>query len=154
MRPAVRLTKRDDGGFRLEGVAAAAIEGLPRDDGFVVGNGPMWHLSWNAAERGWLLVDRDGSAEAGRTTSSSADRTIASSSVLLADGRLFRLAFSGASSPRVTLGRFDVSGAYAEGGASAGGWTIERTPAGELLPAGPEIWILACAEIGRLDGWW
>ena len=154
MRPALRLTKRHDGGFRLEGAAAAAIEGVPHDGGFVVGDEPGWRLSWNAAERGWVLIDRDAAAESGRTTASVSDRTLGPSSVLLADGRLFRLAFTGASSPRVELGRFDLPGAYAQGNASSGGWTIERTPAGESLPAGAGLWILVCAEIGRLDGWW
>lgn len=154
MRHAVRLTRRQDGGFRLEGVAAATIEGSPRDDGFAVAGGTAWRLAWSAAENGWILIEEVGGREAGRTTRSAAGRTLGSSSLLLADGRLFRLAWTGATEPRVELGRWDVEGPYARGRAESAGWTIERTCAGESLEAGPELWILACAEIGRLDGWW
>jgi hypothetical protein len=154
MRHAVRLTRRQDGGFRLEGVAHAAIEGLPRDEGFAVAGDAAWRLAWSAAENGWILSDETSGREAGRTTRSAAGRTLAPSSLLLADGRLFRLAWTGASEPRVELGRWDVDGPYASGRPESGGWTIERTCAGESLEAGSELWILACAEIGRLDGWW
>jgi len=154
MRHAVRLTRRQDGGFRLEGVAAAPIEGLPVGGGFAVAGETAWRLAWSAAECGWILIEEQGGREAGRTTCSAPGRTLAPSSLLLADGRLFRIAFTGASEPRFELSRWDVSGAYASGRASAGAWTIERTCAGESLATGPELWILACAEIGRLDGWW
>jgi hypothetical protein len=154
MRPALRLTRRNDGGFRLEGAASAPIEGIPHESGFLVQGGSDGRLNWNASERGWLLTARDGRDEAGRTTASCADSALAPSSILLADGRLFRLAPVGASQPHVGLGRFDVPGAYAVAGPSAGGWTFERTPAGDWLEAGPELWILASAEIGRMDGWW
>lgn len=154
MRHAVRLTRRQDGGFRLEGVATATIEVLPRGDGFAVAGETAWRLAWSAAENGWILIEERGGREAGRTTRSASGRSLAPSSLLLADGRLFRLGWEGASEPRVELGRWDVAGAYASGRAESGGWTIERTCAGESLEAGPELWILACAEIGRLDGWW
>jgi hypothetical protein len=154
MRHAVRLTRRQDGGFRLEGAAAAPIEVVPRGEGFAVEGQSAWRLAWNAAERGWILIGGSGGPEAGRTTSSAADRSLAPSSVLLADGRLFRLAWVGASDPRVEISGWDVPGAYATGSARSGGWTLERTTAGESLAVGPELWILACAEIGRLDGWW
>jgi hypothetical protein len=75
-------------------------------------------------------------------------------SVLLADGRLFRLAMVGASDPRVEIGRWDVPGAYLVACATSGAWDFERTASGEALDAGPELWILACAEIGRLDRWY
>lgn len=154
MRPALRLTRSNDGGFRLEGAAEAPIEGIPHESGFLVRGGSDGRLDWNASERGWLLTARDGGSEAGRTTASCADSALAPSSILLADGRLFRLAPVGASQPRMALGRFDVPGAYAVAAVEAGGWTFERTPAGESLEAGPELWVLASAEIGRLDGWW
>ena len=55
------------------------------------------------------------------------------SSVLLADGRLFRLAMFGASDPRIELGRWDVPGAYIVGRAVAGDWELELTAAGTAL---------------------
>ena len=93
-------------------------------------------------------------AEVGRTTASTLEPVLAPVSVLLADGRLFRLAMIGASDPRVELGRWDVPGAFVVGRPHTGGWDLEPTAAGRALSAPPELWILACAEIGRLDGWY
>src|SRR5512139_3237143 len=153
MRPAVRLTRRRDGGFRVDGLAAAT-DVVPRDGGFVIEGRPGWRLAWSDAEHGWLLTDGEQARELGRTTASGPGRTVAPSSVLLEDGRLFRLAWVGASEPRVELGRWDLPGAYLEGRPDAGAWELTKTPAGEAIDAGPELWILACAEIGRVDGWW
>jgi hypothetical protein len=157
MRPAVRLTKRPDGGFRIEGVAATPIDGVPEGDGFAVtGGGCSWHLAWRKRERGWILntVQGDHADEAGRTTASGDEPVLAPVSVLLADGRLFRLAVVGASDPRVELGRWDVPGAYLVARANSGAWDFERTASGKSLDAEPELWILTCAEIGRLDRWY
>jgi len=155
MRPAVRLTRRRDGGFRMEGVGAAPIDGVPDDAGFVLAGAGPWRLTWSATERGFILNDLAGGAsgEVGRTASIGLEPVLAPASVLLADGRLFRLAMIGASDPRVELGRWDVPGAYLLGRPESGGWDLERTAAGEALYAPPELWILACVEIGRLDGW-
>jgi hypothetical protein len=157
MHPAVRLTKRPDGGFRIEGVAETPIDGVPDGDGFALAvGGSTWRLAWSAAERGWILsrLDGDRTSEVGRTTAFGLEPLLAPISVLLADGRLFRLAMVGASDPRVELGRWDVPGAYLVGRAEAGAWDLERTASGRALEAGPELWILACAELGRLDGWY
>jgi hypothetical protein len=154
MRPAVRLTRSPEGGFRLDGVAERAIEALPRDAGFVIGGEPEWRLEWSAPERGWLLVETTSSRELGRTTTHEPSRAASPSSVLLSDGRLFRLALEGASDARFELGRWDLPGAYAVARAQDGGWSVTRTAAGESLESGPELWILVGAEIARLDGWW
>lgn len=92
--------------------------------------------------------------EVGRTTAAGDEPLLAPTSVLLADGRLFRLSMVGASEPRVELGRWDVPGAYVVARAERGDWELERTASGTALDAGPELWILACVEIGRLDGWY
>jgi hypothetical protein len=156
MRPAVRLTRRPGGGFRVEGVAAAPIDGVPAAAGFVLtGTGP-WGLEWNAAERGWILnsLEAGSNREVGRTATLGQEPVLAPVSVLLADGRLFRLAMIGASDPRIELCRWDLPGAYLVGRAAAGAWELERTAAGTALEAPPELWILTCVEIGRLDGWY
>ena len=75
------------------------------------------------------------------------------SSVLLADGRLFRLATFGASEPCFALGRWDVPGAYAEARPASGSWELTLTAAGEALTAPEALWVLLCVEIARLDGW-
>lgn len=157
MRPAVRLTKRPDGGFRIEGVAETPIDGVPDGDGFALsGRDGPWRLGWSVAERGWILnkLDGDRASEVGRTSAFGNEPVLAPVSVLLADGRLFRLAMVGASDPRFEVGRWDVPGAYLVGRAEAGAWGLERTASGKALEAGPELWILACAELGRLDGWY
>jgi len=156
MRPAVRLTRRPGGGFRIEGVAAAPIDGVPDAGGFVLTGAGPFVLAWNAAERGWILSsDVAGSRrEVGRTTTWGPEPVLAPVSVLLADGRLFRLAMIGASDPRIELGRWDLPGAYLVGRATAGAWELERTAAGTALEAPPELWILTCVDIGRLDGWY
>ena len=156
MRPAVRLTRRPGGGFRVEGVSAAPIDGVPDETGFLVTGAGTWRLTWSVAERGWLLHRLVGglAEEAGQTTSSTPAPVSAPVSVLLEDGRLFRLAAIGLSDPRVELGRWDVPGAYVLGRHVSGGWELERTAAGVALEAPPELWILTCVELGRLDGWY
>ena len=140
MRPAVRLTRRPDGGFRIDGALATPIEGVPEGHGFAVTGGSAWSVSWNATERGWIMnaFHGDEAREVGRTTAMGDEPVLAPVSVLLADGRLFRLAMIGASGPRVALGRWDVPGAYLVGRPEAGGWELERTASGTALNAPPE----------------
>ena len=156
MRPAVRLTRRPGGGFRVVGVAATPIDGVPDAAGFVVTGAGPWGLAWNADERGWILnsLGAGSDREVGRTTAGGHEPVIAPVSVLLADGRLFRLAMIGASEPRFEVGRWDLSGAYLVGRPTEGAWVLERTEAGMALEAPPELWVLTCVEIGRLDGWY
>jgi len=156
MRPAVRLSRRAGGGFQMEGVSPTPIEGVPDDAGFVLSGGAPWRLDWSAIERGWILntLSGDPGDELGRTTAPGVEPILAPSSVLLADGRLFRLASIGASEPRFELGRWDVPGAYAVARPSAGAWMLERTAAGAALDAPAALWILTCVELGRLDGWY
>jgi len=156
MRPAVRLTRRPGGGFRVEGVAVAPIDGVPDAAGFVLTGAGPWRLAWSAPEQGWILntLVMGPVSEVGRTSGFGLEPLLSPVSLLLADGRLFRLAMMGGSDPRVELGRWDVPGAYLIGRAVAGAWELERTAAGTSLEAPPELWILACVEIGRLDGWY
>ena len=156
MHPAVRLTRRPGGGFRVEGAAAAPIDGVPCAYGFVLTGAGSWGLAWNREEHGWILnaLETGVEREAGRTSTIGDEPLLSPVSVLLADGRLFRLAMIGASDPRIELGRWDVPGAYLIGRAVAGEWELEETAAGTALEAPSELWILTCVEIGRLDGWY
>ena len=154
MRPAVRLTRRPSGGFRLEGVDTTPIDAVRDGNDFAISGAAPRRMEWSEAEHGWILRSPgEAGVEAGRTTRGDRD-SLAPSTVLLADGRLFRLAATGASAPRVELSRWDGPGAYIVAQAVDGGWDLTRTAAGEALEAGPELWILASAELGRLDGWW
>jgi hypothetical protein len=154
MRPAVRLTRRPEGGFRLEGVVATPIDVVRDATGFVVSGAGPWRLMRSGTDHGWILCTHGDSpnVEIGRTTAATEDSVLAPVSLLLGDGRLFRLAAFGASEPRVELGRWDLSGAYMVGRRMNGAWELERTAAGTCLDAPPELWVLTCVEVGRLDG--
>ena len=157
MRPAARLTRRQGGGFRLEGFGPSALEGVPSGGGFEVAVGTrVLRLRWSASEAGWLLVEEgpEGGRELGRITTSDPGGAIAPASVLLADGRLFRWSVTEPRAPRIEIGLWGLPGAYAVMRPSGDGWSWEWTAAGEALEAGPELWVLIGAETGRLDGWW
>lgn len=152
----MRLIRRPEGGFRLEGAAPTPVEAVPQAGGYEVsGGGAPWTLGWSDGERGWILSAVEGGTEVevGRTTAASLEPQLAPSSVLLADGRLFRLSWSGATAPRVELARWDVPGAYLVATGAGGAWEIERTVAGKALDAPLALLVLTCVEIGRLDGW-
>ncbi len=154
MPATVRLTRLPGGGFRVEGAGAVAIDAVPDDAGFSVSGGGAWRLAWSASERGWILERKDAArSEAGRTTTIVPDQATGPSIVLLEDGRLFQLTPAGLSDPRVELSRFDVPGSYLVARRTDAGWGLERTTAGAALDAPIALWILVCAEIGRLEGW-
>jgi hypothetical protein len=141
----------------LEGVAATPLDAVPRASGFEVAAGSeRWQLAWSEDERGWILSSGAGGSvtERGRTTASTPEPMLAASSMLLADGRLFRLSFRGASSPSVEVGRWEVPGAYVVGSSRDGVWDLERTAAGTAMGPPVELLILTSVEIGRLDGWY
>ena len=121
----------------------------------MTGSGSL-RLAWIVPDRGWTLTSSAAGSERelGRTTAVSPEPVLAPVSVLLADGRLFRLAMFCASGPRIEVGRWDLPGAYLVGRATDAGWELEATPAGTALQAPMALWILTCVEIGRLDGWY
>lgn len=141
----------------MEGVAATPLDGVPHAGGLrLVVDGDPWQLAWSDDEHGWILSSAAAgvATELGRTTASGPEPVLASTSMLLADGRLFRLSFQGAASPRVEVGRWDLPGAYVIASESDGAWTLTRTAAGTALGPPLELLILTCTEIGRLDGWY
>jgi len=157
MRPAARLKRRQGGGFRLEGFGPSALEGVPSGGGFDVAVGErVLRLIWSVPDAGWLLLEDgpEGARELGRTTTADPGGAIAPSSVLLADGRLFRWSATGPRTPRIEVGLWGLPGAYAVLRPGDDGWTWDWTVAGESLEAGPELGVLIGAETGRLDGWW
>jgi len=68
-------------------------------------------------------------------------------SLLLADGRLFRIVLRGFPDPRFELRGWEVEGAYLTASPAGDAWRLGRTPAGEELEAGAELLILFGAEI-------
>ena len=77
----------------------------------------------------------------------------APASLLLADGRLFRIALAALDPPAFHVGRYDLTGAYLSASSERGGWRIEPTVAGEGIASLHEIVIATCYEIGRRSGW-
>ena len=92
-----------------------------------------------------LASEPTGERELGRV---SADGT----SILLADGRLFRVAVRGLSPPRIEVARWDVPGPYVVARTGETGWKLERTPAGEALEGCETLERLLEAAIEALEG--
>jgi hypothetical protein len=69
------------------------------------------------------------------------------SSIVLSDGRLFRVSVRGVRAPRIEVARWDVSGPYLVAMPRGDGWAIERTPAGEALAGCDTLELLTTAAI-------
>ena len=142
----MRLTGRDGGGFRLTG-AGAPVEGTLESGALVIVSGERsfrfeTEASGGCAVGGAIVI------------SWPQDDPAAASSVLLEDGRLFRVAARGLSQPEVDVRRWDGIGPYLVARPEAGAWSMQPTAAGEAMAGFEEIVIAACCEIGRRDGWW
>src|SRR5262249_10895010 len=155
-RTAVRLTRRSGGGFRLERARGGPIEGAPEGPGLSVRGGERtWSVRLRREEGrspSWAEID-DGSGNGATVVTWQADDPGAPSSVLLADGRLFRIALGEIDPPKLAVGRWDLSGAYLEATVEDGAWRLETTAAGNGLLSLDEIVIATCFEIGRRGGW-
>jgi hypothetical protein len=86
--------------------------------------------------------------EFGQTTRSEPTESgVSIVSLLLADGRLFRIVARGFPDPRFELLGWEVDGAYLIASRDGEAWRVHRTPAGEELEAGTVILVLFGAEI-------
>ena len=95
-------------------------------------------------EKVLLVSEPSGEREVGRV---SADGT----SILLADGRLFRVVVRGLSAPRVEVARWDVPGPYVVATPGSAGWKLERTAAGQALEGCDALESLLGAAIESLE---
>lgn len=144
------LAARPDGSFRLVLSGGEVLEAVACTGGYRVerGAGPEWWLeSLPEGEAGWRL--RQGSSERARTTRSREDDAGWPATLLLEDGRLFRIVAR--RGPAAALLGDEVSGAYVEAERRGASWILERTVAGLDLELGAEGWLLLAAEIARLD---
>lgn len=152
----MRLTRRPGGGFRLEGPEWGPTEGAPDEAGYSVrGVERAWSVRLRREEGcppAWAEID-DGSGNGATVVTWQADDPGAPASVLLADGRLFRIALAEIDPPKLAVGRWDLTGAYLHASADEGAWRIETTVAGNGLPSLDEIVVATCFEIGRRAGW-
>jgi len=90
------------------------------------------------------VPDSDGERELGSVSGDG-------SSIVLADGRLFRVSIRGVASPRIEVARWDVPGPYLVASPGPSGWAIERTPAGRALPECDVLELLTLAAIEALE---
>ena len=91
-----------------------------------------------------VVSDPSGERELGRVRGDG-------SSIVLADGRLFRVSVRGLRAPRIEVARWDVPGPYLVARPDETGWTIERTPAGEALDACETLEQLTAVAIDSLE---
>ena len=91
----------------------------------------------------------DGDRELGRTSRLCGSGAVPTT-VLLEDGRLFRIEVRGLSPARVELSSDETPGAYLVARPVGRGFEIETTVAGRALVAGPALLLLFGAEIARL----
>lgn len=121
-------------GFRIDAGAGTnwTIEDRRGDDrGFVL---------WETSAEGARWVART-SRPAGFETAPT---------LLLEDGRLFRIRIRSIVPPQVELHGDAVAGAYLEATPSGNDWVIVPTAAGERLEAPPALFWLFGAEVARL----
>jgi len=150
------LAARPDGSFRLVLSDGAVFETVACTEGYRVEGdaGPdRWLVSLPEGEAGWVLRASPGNEaeDLGRTTRSrEGDRTFPAT-LLLEDGRLFRIvAFVGSDRGAALLGD-EVSGAYVDASRRGAQWVLARTAAGLDLELGTAGWLLLAAELARLD---
>jgi len=140
------------GGFLLDGPAGETIRAKPAEDGLRI-EGPERIDGWRLldSDEGFLL-ERTRGDEAGRSLRSSGDGIEEPTSILLDDGRLFRMILRGPRDPRHELIGWETAGSYFEIRPDAEGWTIRTTVAGHGLDEIDALLLLMAAELNRGAG--
>jgi hypothetical protein len=149
----VSLHRTSDGAFGFEDEAGWRLT-VTRDGGALVleqDGAESWVLEEHRHGAGGFVIrsrELPDARELGQTTRSEPTESGASIvSLLLADGRLFRIVARGFPDPRFELLGWEVGGAYLIASPVGDAWRVHRTPAGEELEAGTEILVLFGAEI-------
>lgn len=146
------LAPRLDGSFRWTN-GGRATEFVRTPEGFRIdaGAGTNWTIEDRRGDDGGFVLWEEGPGarrELGRTSRPPGFET--APTLLLEDGRLFRLRIVSLTPPRVELHGDEVPGAYLEATSDGTTWEIVTTPAGELLAPPPALSWLFGAEIARL----
>jgi hypothetical protein len=134
-----------------EVLEAVASTGGCRVEG---GAGQEWWLeSLPEAEAGWVILERRGgdAGDLGRTTRSREGDGGIPATLLLEDGRLFRIVGRVGEAASLALLGDEVSGAYVTATRRGAEWVLTRTAAGLDLEFPMAGWLLLAAEIARLD---
>jgi hypothetical protein len=150
----VDLVRNPDGGFGLVGRGDWRLDAEATADGWVVRaarGGGDWNLRRASGESGgFVLESEEGERrlELGRTSHYPGTHDVEGpASVLLADGRLFRILPRMGREPRLEVAGWEVSGAYWIARPLEGQWRLEPTPAGQVLGDELELLVLVAAEI-------
>jgi hypothetical protein len=152
--PLVLLYGTPDGTLCLTDERGWRLTAAPTAEGYVVErqkDAPGWVLEEDRSGAGGFIL-RDGSggesAELGRTTRSAGPgEGVSPASLLLGDGRLFRIVLRDPMKARFELVGWEADGAYLVARGGDDGWRITRTPAGSEMKAGSETLLLFGAEI-------
>jgi len=107
----------------------------------------VWTIGRGPEHVGGFVLE-DGTREIGRTTPvAGPDGGAGETTVLLEDGRAFRLRFRPTPEPRVELAGWETRGAYLEARPHRDGWTITATPAGRAMGMDDSLLVLMTAEL-------
>jgi hypothetical protein len=154
--PEMEVHAAADGGFEIRS-GSRVLDLRPRGEGWEVrGTGAL--KGWTLARGGEIgvgfrLLDADGSTEAGRTAW--LDRAEAGAAVectvLLGDGRMFRIVPRGPADPRYEVLGWETPGAYLTARIADGVWLILPEPACSGLREIRPLVILLAAELLDTD---
>ena len=146
------LAPRLDGSFRwTDGDRATEVVRTPGGFRIDAGAGTGWTIEDRRGDdRGYVLWDERRGERRCAARTSRPPGFEAAPTLLLEDGRLFRIRIRGLAPPRVEMHGDAVVGAYLEATLATIGWEIVTTPAGESLGAPPEALWLFGAELTRL----
>lgn len=144
-----------DGGYVVEGVAGGALRARPHGAGFVLEAGGAFEATLDAAPAdapGFILRGGPtGDEELGRTTRPDpAGEGTEGTTVLLADGRCFRLAVRWVPEAVVDLVGLEGPGEYLRARRDGEGWRATWSVAGAFLRGDRALEALFTAEIARL----
>ena len=143
-----RLINVETGGFRLECSRGATIQVTPQRDALTVSGGTVVH-GWciRDEDEGFRLERDDGKVAGQSLRARVAEGLDAAVSLLLDDGRLFRIVLRGPRDARYELTGWETPGAYFEARPADDGWTIAATVAGTAMEDVEPLILLFAAEI-------
>ena len=146
------LRRTAAGGFALEAEGAGTIRLQPVPGGWLVEEPDGldgWRLNRGSLlSLGFILMEADGTAEAGRTMSLPGSGRDADLRYLLtSDGRLYRMRLHGPRDGRYELQGWEAPGAYLTARPASSNWTISPEPASSGLREIRPLMILFAAEI-------
>lgn len=146
--------RRADGGFLLED-AGGVTEAVPTGSGFRLESASGVRTLESEAETGDLVLVEpgdDGPLELGRLTGRRAAQDGAwDQGILLADGRLLRIALRGLAPPRLQVGPWNLPAPYLKARLDGDGWSLERTAAGSRLGDRGALEVLVAAALGGVE---